>query len=200
MNKKKQKSSTGVKIAAVIFAIIDCLLLAAGVFVVIRESGSGEKGTVTIDREFESNVETYYEKEPRTIEIDEKLKIQNKDASTLTESLASPSPSPSPTPAPAEAENNGFVFPDSGNMLITDAQMNEKLTSSELCRRAINEIYARRGYQFSNQEILAYFNQFSWYQILKKEPDMAKVEATFSSVEKSNVEKLQAFRTAHNWN
>ena len=55
------------------------------------------------------------------------------------------------------------------------------------------------GYQFSKQENTDYFNQYDWYRNMPKETDMNVVAAEFSSVEKKNVEALQAYEDSKNW-
>ena len=93
----------------------------------------------------------------------------------------------------------GFVFPNSDTVIISKAEMKATLTTRSLCRRAVNEIYARHGYQFSKQENTDYFNQYDWYRNMPKETDMNVVAAEFSSVEKKNVEALQAYEDSKNW-
>lgn len=93
----------------------------------------------------------------------------------------------------------GFVFPDSDTTIITKTQMKATLKTRSLCRRAVNEIYARHGYQFSKQENTDYFNQYDWYRNMPKETDMSIVASEFSSVEKKNVEALQAYEDSKDW-
>ena len=94
---------------------------------------------------------------------------------------------------------DGFVFPDSDTTVITKTRMKETLTSKSLCRRAINELYARHGYQFTKQENTDYFNQYDWYRNMIKEPDMSVIASEFSSTEKKNVEALQAYEDSKGW-
>ncbi len=72
-----------------------------------------------------------------------------------------------------------------------------RLTESELkgvsknnLQMAINEIYARNGYKFKSDDILKYFQQFSWYK--PDETDMNKVSGRLNSTEKANVDLLSA--------
>ena len=55
------------------------------------------------------------------------------------------------------------IFPDSDTQKITEAQMKETLTDSETTRLAINEIYARHGREFRNDDLVRYFGDKSWY-------------------------------------
>ena len=97
------------------------------------------------------------------------------------------------------ADSEGMIFPDSDTQKITEAQMKEKLTDSETTRLAINEIYARHGYEFTDPEYSDYYNQFDWYKNTEKESDMNKVNAMFSAVEQENVDALQAYADANGW-
>ncbi len=78
-------------------------------------------------------------------------------------------------------------------MALTDSRIRETVKDYATCRRAINEIYARHGYAFTKQENIDYFNTYEWYKTMEKESDMTKVSRQFNSIEKSNVEKLQAY-------
>ena len=88
-------------------------------------------------------------------------------------------------------ERNGFMFPHSDTELIPQDQIS-KLTDEEL-RYAINEIWARHGYIFENQEIYNYYRQYSWYQ-----PRVSKTEwynkgtnyYITDSIEKTNHDNL----------
>ena len=81
--------------------------------------------------------------------------------------------------------------------------MRQKLTSAELCQRAVNEIYARHGYQFhedKNPVDYAYFNSKAWYQALPKYENQEDVRKLFNSTEIANVDALMAFKEAQGWN
>ena len=95
---------------------------------------------------------------------------------------------------------SGFVFPDSDKVLLTDDRIKETVTDADTCRRAINEIYARHGYEFTMQENIDFFNQYDWYKNMDKESDMEKVSAQFSKTEKANVDKLLEFEDENGWN
>lgn len=94
----------------------------------------------------------------------------------------------------------GFVFPDSNTVLLTSSRISSTVKDAQTCRRAINEIYARHGYQFSLQDNIDFFNQYSWYQSMTKESDMDKVSAQFNATETKNVDLLQQYENQNNWN
>ena len=54
-----------------------------------------------------------------------------------------------------------YILPQSAERRLTEADLSD-LTHEELCL-ARNEIYARHGRRFSNQNIAAYFAEQSWY-------------------------------------
>ena len=67
---------------------------------------------------------------------------------------------------------------------------------------AINEIYARHGYQFhedKNPVDYQYFNSKSWYQALKKYESQEEVRKLFSSTEIANVDALMAYKESKGW-
>ncbi len=55
-----------------------------------------------------------------------------------------------------------FVFPNSSDSLLQEADL-WNLSASQL-RIARNEIYARHGRRFADEELRRYFNQCSWYE------------------------------------
>lgn len=58
-------------------------------------------------------------------------------------------------------QSDGFVFPNSDTELI-DRKEIENLSDLDLTH-AINELYARHGYLFQNQQMREYYEQFDWY-------------------------------------
>lgn len=59
-------------------------------------------------------------------------------------------------------QDSGFVFPNSDTELIGRREI-ENLSDHDLMY-AINELYARHGYIFRNQQICDYYEQFTWYR------------------------------------
>ncbi len=75
-----------------------------------------------------------------------------------------------------------FVFPDSGMREIDVEELYD--LSKEQCDIARNEIYARHGRKFKNEELQEYFNSKSWYEP-KYEPDSFP-ESLLNQYEKKN--------------
>ena len=81
-----------------------------------------------------------------------------------------------------------FVFPDSDSRYLSDSEVSG--LSKDRLRLAINEIYARRGWDFETQEIKDHFLQYDWYRpVSRNEEDMH-----FNKYEKANIDLLDEYR------
>lgn len=182
--------------AAVVLGIVNVLLVAGCVFLLLMGDVKAEKTEAALPKDFKENRNEYYEGFSR----------DNAEVYTCLEGLTvgsddyiTPTPTPTPTPEPG-TDAEGFVFPNSNTELLTDEQLAEKLIDAEICRRSINEIYARHGFEFSKPENQEYFNQFAWYQALEKTTDMEAINAAFNEIERTNIQKLQTYENDHGWN
>ncbi len=105
-----------------------------------------------------------------------------------------PEPEPEPTSEPAAkpedppAVESEFVIPDSNTRYLT-AEDYESLTDWELTI-ALNELYARHGYEFKTPEIQAHFDNCSWYEGTLG-PDGFRADM-FNDIELSNSRLLRA--------
>lgn len=182
----KKKRSAGLLVAAIILGVVCALSLACLVLSLLISPGKSEEVIPEVLADFEDNSLNYY------------------DIDTVTEYKSSAAVEYGASAAGGIDTSNGlytgFVFPDSDTELITQDMMRETLTEAGLCRRAINEIYARHGYQFTKQENIDYFNQYDWYRNMTKETNMSVVSSRFSTIEKKNVESLQAYENSKGWN
>lgn len=204
--KKEKKQSTGLTVAVVVFGIVDAVALALLVASLLISPAKGKDVEAQLPADFQENFQEYGSVDmtadyPSTATVVYGGSRSNSDQQE--DSSAS-------TPATEDTDDSemidtsddpyaGFVFPDSDTTVISKKRMNETLTSKSLCRRAINEIYARHGYQFSKQENTDYFNQYEWYRNMPKETDMSVVASHFTSAEKKNVEALQAYEDSKSW-
>lgn len=192
MKNKKAKSSPGLKIGVIAAGAVDAvLLILLIVFLVLPEAGGGSV-KVDLPKDFSPNADTYYDADYE--------ELYTSDATVNFSGGSVSSEAPSETGDQSDGKYSGFVFPDSDTVLLTDERISETVTDAATCRRAINEIYARHGYEFTLQENIDFFNQYDWYKDMAKESDMAKVAAAFSSTEKANSEKLQQYEQANGWN
>lgn len=94
-------------------------------------------------------------------------------------------------------ESTGLVFPDSSERLLTDNEImslggSDNQMKLDLVQHAINEIYARNGYDFKEKAWRDYYNQFDWYKS-KGLSDKETVDR-FNTVEHENVNKLRRIR------
>ena len=87
---------------------------------------------------------------------------------------------------------NGMIFPDSSEVEIASADI-KKLSDEDL-RYAVNEIYARHGYIFKDDQLRTYYEQYDWYKETVKPEDFS--DSVFNEVEKRNVQMLQQERDA----
>ena len=197
MKDNGKKSSPGWLIGVIAAGAVDLILLVLLiVFMVLPEGGGGDV-KADVPKDFTANADTYYDTEYEseyTSGASVKFsggKVQaSSDDSDKTEEKADDE----------GGKYSGFVFPDSDKVLLTDDEISDTVKDADTCRRAINEIYARHGYEFTMQENVDFFNKYDWYKDMDKESDMEKVSSEFSKTEKANVDKLLEYEDAHNWN
>ena len=80
-----------------------------------------------------------------------------------------------------------YILSDSDSQELQDHQLAK--FEDDQCVLARNEIYARHGYVFNDEELLEYFLQQSWYEPGGKIGDTG--ELSLSGTEKKNIEILQ---------
>ncbi len=88
------------------------------------------------------------------------------------------------------AKEEGIVFPNSTTEEISPETI-QSLSDEEI-RYAINELYARNGYIFNSEEMLAYYEKYDWYEKRVKSEDFT--DDLFSDIELKNVKALEAER------
>lgn len=88
--------------------------------------------------------------------------------------------------------NSSYIFPNSNNSYISWSDL-DNLSKSDI-EYARNEIYARRGYIFKEQQFRDYFNSKSWYV-----PNSNFHDGMFNSVEKANIETIVAYEKNMGW-
>lgn len=199
MNEKKKKSSAGIKVCIAMAALLDVFLVAA-IGLVLLNGRISAGGKANLSDTFVANGDSYFERGEEEITPEEDTIHIRNEAAKEAEATQTPAPTVVPGGVSASgADANGFLFPESNARAIREEEMAAKLTDKDACRHAINEIYARHGYQFSNPEISEYFNQYDWYKNLTKEADMAKIDGKFSVIEKKNIESIQKYKAAKGW-
>ncbi|WP_367569205.1 YARHG domain-containing protein [Lacrimispora sp.] len=87
----------------------------------------------------------------------------------------------------AKYDGYEFVFPNSSNSLLQEPDL-WNLSASRL-QIARNEIYARHGRRFNDEELQRYFNQCSWYEGTVAPEDFD--ERMLNEIEQSNIRLIQ---------
>lgn len=90
------------------------------------------------------------------------------------------------------AAESEYVLPES-DVRVYSADELEALTEQERYI-AINEIYARHGRSFSDQELQDYFDSCSWYRKLYSPEEYDALPSQFNEYEQANVDSLAAMR------
>lgn len=210
---KKTPLSKKARVAVIAMGAVD-LLLVAGIVLVVIFGGTSPAAAVepAVSSGFTANQDTYGE-DTQLYTASGTVQAGNAASASSAPSQASSSAASQPVSSaasqPASTAAGGkafpaadFIFPDSDKVLITPADMAQKVTDAAKCQRAINEIYARYGFQFNvdtNQVEYNYFNSKSWYKDLPKIESQDAVVARFNSIEKLNVDMLAAYRQSKNW-
>ncbi len=115
------------------------------------------------------------------------------------------------TDAPAEGENPDGEGQEENVDYICSESAEKELTEEDVTvlqgktieglpegkdvvQMVINEIYARKGYQFTDEAIQDYFNSKAWYQeIEEKTADMDAILESMTDIEKANVDFLNTY-------
>ena len=92
-------------------------------------------------------------------------------------------PAPPPMPPSPPVAATGFLFPDSDRRYLTRAELG-RLPADQL-RIARNEIYARKGRYFKDQQLAAYFARMPWYKPYAW-------DVSLSAIEQANVTLIQS--------
>lgn len=102
--------------------------------------------------------------------------------------------------AEQDAVFEDFVFPDSDERMITEAELDE-LSEYEIFI-ARNEIYARHGRIFHNEELNSYFSAKSWYQPTVDGDEFTEEYASkvFNTFEIQNISTMVQYEKAHGFN
>jgi len=92
--------------------------------------------------------------------------------------------------------SNGFLFPRSNSNYITQEDLENlkkcahetEYTYRDLLNFAVNEIYARHGYQFTSEKFDLFYNQYLWYKNMDKESTITW--EMFNTYEQKNLDLL----------
>lgn len=197
------KKGNGGALAVILAGLVDAALAAVLLLLLLAPAASAEKTEASLAADFTENADNYGQTEGVTAEYPSAGTVSYVGAAPAARPQTEPVQEPA-ADVPAEPEERseyeGFVFPDSNVTELSDSRIAAGANNAASCRRAINELYARHGYAFSKQENIDFFSSYGWYKNMQKESDMNKVYGQFNSVEKKNLEKLQAYEKANGWN
>lgn len=84
---------------------------------------------------------------------------------------------------------NGYIFANSDTELLKESDL-EGLTADE-CKIARNEIYARHGRKYKDEELQAYFNACDWYEGTIDSDDFK--ESDLSDIEIANKDLIVSY-------
>ena len=93
-----------------------------------------------------------------------------------------------------------YIIPDSDSRYITDEDLTGPSDYEILLAR--NEIYARHGRIFVNEDLNSYFRSKSWYQPAVSGEDFTEEYAAsvFNEYERANIDTIVKYEQAHNIN
>ena len=102
-------------------------------------------------------------------------------------------PTPAPQPQPTLSAWPGERYPQTRTRLLSDADVAG--WSFAETRYAINEMYARHGYDFKNPSVKRKFSDMGWYRRARVSGrSQAQAEQAFSSMEQANRRLLVTHR------
>lgn len=102
-----------------------------------------------------------------------------------------PTPTPTATisPTPAVPSGSDYILPESNSRYLSDAEV-DGLTKNQLFY-ARNEVYARHGRKFKNEELQKYFNSKSWYTPIHDGEAFDSIQkSVFNEYEKENIKLI----------
>lgn len=139
--------------AVIVLGVIAAAMLIGNICFVVFAKSSVKKATIT-----KQEVKTVAGKDVRYEKDSDNFTVSK--SSNISEKMESPAAATAD--APDASQNNGdYIFPDSDSRKLKKSEV-KKLSKKEL-RYARNELYARHGYIFEDEELKNYFESKSWY-------------------------------------
>lgn len=184
---KRQKQHT-VSVPILITGILIAVFLGGSIFLGVTGSGIAGKAKSKVSKSEISKARaamTQEEKEEKVLVkgLDEKYQFTQEGASSAKNDSKKEN---------AGADSGDYVLPDSDTKLLTDADV-AGLSAYDLYL-ARNEIFARHGRMFENEDLKAYFESKDWYNgtISPQEFD-ADITSRLSDVEQANIEMIKKY-------
>ena len=184
---KRKKRSAG-SIAAMVAVVLGALVLLGAALLYLKDTLQSVGNPASLQSQVQDAAPE--DPEPQDVEPEETEPQDAEPEATEPQDADPEETEPEATEpqetAPVEAGQG--IFPDSSERLLTQADV-AGLSAWEL-QLARNEIYARHGRRFTNQELQAYFDGCSWYQGTIAPADFD--EGVFNDVELANIAFLKA--------
>ena len=95
----------------------------------------------------------------------------------------------------ADTDAQEYIFPDSDSRYLAEEEV--KGVETDKLRIARNEIFARHGYIFNDEELSQYFNNMSWYQGTVSSEEF-NMDAVLNDFEKKNIELIEEIESGVN--
>ena len=189
----KKKNKAGI-IAAVIVLGVLCVAMIAGCILAINGSTGklSQKSSTAKKSDFEETEETY---------TDNEYYGDGKDFEVVINEAA-PEETPEEGAEAGQEAGSDYLCAVSNHRELREedvtalqSQTVEGLPADKgIIQMVINEMYARRGYQFGDEAIQAYFDSKAWYQeITDRTDDMDAILADMSEIEKTNIDFLSTY-------
>lgn len=191
-----ERKKSGQLIAAIILAV--CIVLGISICVFLNFQQGTEKLVQAKEQENDMEIEDMSEgvqQEETTSGTIESFVITGAESAAKKEEQQD-------TEDAAEEGTGEYLCSYSSERQMTEADVAELKAGTyedlpegkNIIQMVINELYAKYGYQFSNEEIQKYFEQKQWYQdITVRNDDMEGIFKGMTDIEKANVEFLSAF-------
>lgn len=172
---RNQKKNTKSPMIFIVLGIVVCLVLAGGVgFLVINSNKVGSTPTEVIVKNDK------YE-----------AKLAQKGTKKKSSNESSTSNDTQSTNQSVQQNTDGYILKDSDKVVLTENDLSG-LNANQL-RLARNEIYARHGRKFKDEELQSYFDKCTWYHGTI-EPDDFNDES-LNAVEKQNKDIITNYET-----
>ena len=197
-SKSRKPLITGVCSGVLLLTVGTATLFATGVF-----GGKDETKEVVAETE-ESDKEQEVESEET--KLDENAKLADTpdieaDKPADTSDVEANEPSDTKDSGESDASQD-FLCSDSSSRMLTQEDIEELRSGTYkglpegkgIIQMVVNEMYARKGYQFGSQGIQDYFEARGWYRDIKqRNSDQESIYQNMSDIEKANVQFLSAF-------
>ncbi len=122
---------------------------------------------------------------------------QTQNSTTANTNTASSNTSRSNANTASNADD-GDLFPDIATTALSDDQL-ATVSDPSTCRQAINELYAREGYIFTDSSIQAYFESKSWYNGVTNDMSAIQTKIYSNGDANYNLDALVNIKNANGW-